>query len=159
MRGLPGCGKSRYIKTAGFPNPDRMVVVSADNYHCVTDPDGGTRYDFKPENVKRAHDQCYRDFIGAVDNGDWATIIVDNTNLSSWEIAPYYRYAEVMGLDVEIVRLRVPVEKCIARGTHNVPRETYAKMADRLEKEVLPPWWKQTVYHGDENGALIKSER
>lgn len=150
MRGLPGCGKSHWVRQFCVEGQTSVCVVSADTYHYVQQPPrpDGTLvppvYEFKPENVRAAHDNCFREFLGVVAEG-WDVVIVDNTNISAWEIAPYLRYGEVMGLDVEIVWLRVPVETCIARGLHGVPRETYAKMAERLEKEVLPPWWKQRV--------------
>lgn len=163
MRGLPGCGKSHWVRNFLIGYKTSICVVSADSYHYTEqppNPDGTLvppKYEFKQVNARRAHDLCYIDFIAAIREG-WQVIIVDNTNLTAWEIAPYLRYAEVMGLEVEIVWLRVPVPKCIARGVHGVPEATYAKMADRLEKEVLPPWWKQTIYHESENGCLVKYE-
>lgn len=51
-------------------------------------------------------------------------IIVDNTNIHAWEIAPYYRIAEIYDIPVEIVRCECDVWKAISRQRHNVPVET-----------------------------------
>lgn len=150
MRGLPGCGKSTWIENAvktsvvGF-----HAIVSADHYHYVTLPAVGDCtperiYQFDPKRAREAHDKCFRQYIRLVQGG-CDNVFVDNTNISGWEIAPYYRLAEVYGADVEIVWLRVPVETCIKRGVHNVPAATYASMAERLERESLPNWWKMRV--------------
>lgn len=135
MRGLPGSGKSTW--TTQYYSSGR--TVSADHYHMKEG-----RYEFKQENIGLAHIQCLKQYLEVL-NQKTPLIVVDNTNLAAWEIAPYYRLAEVFGYEVEIVWLRCYVEKCVARNIHNVPRERIGWMADILENEKLPMWWKQTV--------------
>lgn len=155
MRGLPGCGKSYWAHRFCIENKTSVAIVSADMYHYVPqppNPDGTLvpdKYEFKPENARSAHNKCYLDFLTALSEG-WSVIIVDNTNTTAWEIAPYYRYAEVMGLDVEIVYLVASIEKCMARGIHGVPAVTYERMQNKLANETLPPWWKQTIIQDKE---------
>lgn len=132
MRGIPGSGKSTYAeKLSG-------LIVSADHYHMV---DGV--YVFKKENATAAHNDCLRRFIAATMNSDVKHIIVDNTNVKVFEVAPYYRLAEMMGFDVEIVWILCPPDVGIQRTKHAVPMETVMAMANGFEP--LPPWWKQTI--------------
>lgn len=149
MRGLPGAGKSRWTHRFSIENKTSVCVVSADTYHYVPqlpNADGTLvppKYEYKAENGHKAHLHCFVDFMQALKEG-WEIIIVDNTNISAWEIAPYYRLAEVHGIEVEIILMNCPTLLSIGRNIHNVPEETIKKMAYRLENESLPPWWKQT---------------
>lgn len=140
MRGLPGCGKTHHALALTDGNPN-AVVLSADNFHNEKQPDGTIAYRFKPENARKAHDQCYTDFLAAGNMPRVNLIVIDNTNTTAWEISPYYRLAEVSGCEVEIRYIRCPIEKCVARGTHGVPLATYVRMAANLEHDTLPPWW------------------
>ncbi len=158
MRGLPGSGKSRYVKGLAAENKCSVVIASADHYHYLPQPDNPDgsmaprRYEFKPENARKAHDSCLLEFIKYINQG-WGLIVVDNTNCSAWEISPYYRLAEVHGYEVEIVWLQAPLEKCMARGLHNVPLATVENMRNRMEREELPSWWKRRVFVEQEDGT------
>lgn len=152
LRGLPGAGKSRWLKERVLQLRGKSLAsVSADQYHYspVTQNEDGTLkapvYNFKPENAKHAHDSCLREFLDLILQPLWDEVIVDNTNTSAWEIAPYYRLAEVMGYEAEIIWLQCSVATSVARNVHSVPENTIEKMAERLESESLPPWWKQTI--------------
>lgn len=148
MRGLPGSGKSTWVSRYMMNSDLDHAVVSADHYHSI---DG--KYDFKQENAKAAHDACLLQFIKYLNHADLmgvnGTLIVDNTNISAWEIAPYYRLAEVYGIDVEIVLINCATMDAInrnrGRGTKEVPHLVISRMAHRLEMESLPSWWKQIL--------------
>ncbi len=148
LRGLPGSGKSSWATRQIIERKTSVAVVSADTYHYVQQPprEDGTLvtpvYQFKQENAGAAHNRCLLDFLQAIKEG-WQIVIVDNTNLSAWEIAPYYRLAESFACDVEIVHHVCSVATSIARNTHSVPVATIEKMAARVD--VLPLWWKQSV--------------
>ena len=135
LTGLPGCGKSTY--TRKYPD---AVVVSVDDF--FVGDDGVYRHDLTK--LPLAHQDCWRLFFFAV-RAHTGHIIVDNTNLSTAEIAPYVLPAEAMGFTVEIVTLEVPVEVCKARNVHNVPEDVMDMMAVNLANRVLPPWWKHTI--------------
>lgn len=141
MRGLPGSGKSTWLR-ASYPD---AVVCSADHYHIGND---GV-YRFDPTLAGRAHVECLRKFHNAVTDPEVQKAVgilaVDNTNLTAWEIAPYYRLAELFALEVEIVRLETNPWRCTVRNVHQVPEGTVFRMYQTLLNEVLPPWWKEQV--------------
>ncbi len=150
MRGLPGSGKSTWVRDHVVHSHTSIQIVSADSYHLVTE-DGKSVYRFKSENAKAAHDSCLREYLQNLNERHLGEIIVDNTNLSAWEIAPYYRVAEALGHEVEIVHCVCSPSTSLARNTHSVPEGTILKMAARID--TLPPWWQQTLIYTDTAGS------
>lgn len=130
MRGIPGSGKSTLARDID----PKALIVSADHYHMV---DGV--YQFKKENASAAHNDCLKKFITATLTPEVQHIIVDNTNVKVFEIAPYYRLAETMGFEVQIIWILCPPVVGVERTKHGVPLETIAAMANGFEP--LPPWW------------------
>lgn len=133
LRGLPGSGKSTLIAKE-FPD---ATVVSADHYFV----DEAGVYRFDPARLKDAHGACLREFIHHVRGGNPRTIVVDNTNVCAWEMAPYAATAQAYGYEFEIVTIECDVETALKRNVHGVPEETIRRMADRLKTEELPPFW------------------
>ncbi len=136
MRGLPGSGKTHWRKT----NAPNAAVVSADDYHTVNGV-----YDFKPEKAREAHNTCLRRFvILTVPPIPHELVVVDNTNISPWEIAPYYRLAEAYGYQPRIINCICPLKVCKKRGLHGVPDSTYESMEHRYhyDWDTRPKWWK-----------------
>ena len=142
LRGIPGSGKSTYAATI-----DDAVVVSADNYFAR-----GGAYTFDASELGAAHAACLRAFLAYLQGGGWTHIVVDNTNTTVAEIAPYYALAEAYGADVEIVTLATDaIDACTARGVHGVPRRVVMNIAVRLniENSRMPPRWKRTTRRDD----------
>ena len=81
-------------------------------------------------------------------SGEHDLVVVDNTNIMAWEIAPYYRLAEVWGASVEVLCFDVPLGTCLERQIHDVPREIIEKMRARMD--TLPP-----ENHGGEKIEII----
>lgn len=138
MRGLPGAGKSHYVKTL-----DNPIICSADLSHTT----GGV-YKFDPMKKESAHDDCLKQFVNLLDQFAYnigRLIVVDNTNLTAWEIAPYYRLAQVYKQPVEIVRIHCTYEESVKYNQHQVPPEQLWKMYQTLLNEKLPPWWKEKI--------------
>ena len=138
-RGLPGSGKSTYIR-------EKLVgayVCSADHYF-----EKGDGYVFKPEKLGEAHGECMRKFIGALEDGR-PLVVVDNTNISLIEISPYLSVAQAFGYEVEIVRIIAgcSLEELCKRGLHNVPFNTLQRMHERFEDRFPPFWPKQKVHN------------
>jgi predicted kinase len=133
MQGMSGAGKSTWVKNNVFD-----VICSVDDYFMVNG-----QYRFDPRDLPQAHWNCMRKFIEHVQMEWPAVIVVDNTNTTIAEVAPYYAVAEAYGWDVEIVYIPCEVDKAIARNIHGAPENTIRAMAQRLESfgTNMPPWW------------------
>lgn len=135
LRGIPGSGKSTVARALV-----RNIggILSTDDFFM--DAYGG--YYFKKHLLSEAHQETFRQFINDI-KGNVPLIVVDNTNISSWEIAPYYAAAEAYGYEVEIVSLMTRPEVAWARQTHGVPRATFDRMVENFDKarETFPAHW------------------
>ncbi len=140
LRGLPGAGKSSLHLDA------TTTTVSAD--HHFTDSDGV--YKFVPSELGDAHKECLQDFLKLLQSYDANVVVVDNTNLTAMEIAPYYRLAEVFDYEVEIVTVQCDPAVAFIRNIHGVPEATHKRMAETLANEKLPPWWNHRVINTSE---------
>lgn len=147
LRGIPGSGKSTLAKKL-WP---KAVVVSADSF--FTDAEG--KYNFDPSKLSEAHNQCLMEFISEVtylrelkNSGtpyipEDFTCVVDNTNCSLVEIAPYVAIANAFGIPVRVLSLQVPIGQAVERNVHGVPKETILKMEETFTKtnQSFPAWW------------------
>ena len=79
MRGTPSSGKSYLAnEIAG----EKGKVFSADDYHI--DP-ATKEYNWKPENVKAAHQWNHQRVNDAIEQGI-SPVIIDNTHIKKWEL-------------------------------------------------------------------------
>lgn len=135
FRGLPGSGKTTAAQGYGD-----ALVVSADDYFMQSG-----EYRFDATKLREARKACLKNFITAIENAEecgYRWIIVDNTNTTPVEIAPYYAVAEALGmLNIAIFEYRITVEQAFQRNTHNVPRHSIERMAQNMDMP-LPPWWR-----------------
>ena len=145
MSGIPGSGKSHWIQCfSGFVE-NRRIVCSADYYHM----DDGV-YRFRPENISKAHNACLMKYINTLQNEiEQSTLFVDNTNLTVWEISPYYRLAEVFGHKVEIIRIWADPLVAARRNVHNVPTDRVFSMYQNMLSERFPAHWKVRTVIGE----------
>src|SRR5271157_4759262 len=107
LRGISGSGKSTYIKN-NFPD---SIICSADHFFML---DGV--YKFDPEKIGQAHQYCFKSFINFVSIECRGICVIDNTNCSAWQIAPYYLAGETFGYNVEIIELNVDEETATHRN-------------------------------------------
>ncbi len=165
MRGLPGSGKSTWIKQvfrnfqhgtvspqAYYLKEEETKIFSADSYHMV-----GDEYRYDPARAGEAHASCLREYLSALmlltnqtaadslNNGSAQTLIVDNTNTTVWQIAPYYAAALAFNVDVRILRVDCSFEKACKRNIHKVPASTIWQMHQNIMTERLPSIWKEDV--------------
>lgn len=144
LRGIPGSGKSFYAKKlleeALFQMKDLssvgMGICSADYYF-----EKSGEYKFDPSKLGEAHAECFRFFIDSLNHGNDLTI-VDNTNTTALEIAPYIQGAMAFGYEYEIIYIHCDVDVAFKRQTHDVPLNTMKRMDDNICQVSLPPYWK-----------------
>lgn len=138
LRGLPGCGKSTFTKTL-----DKPFICSADDFFMVNGV-----YVFDPSRIGDAHANCFYRYIMALHERYQNPIVVDNTNCTAVEIAPYALAASAFGVaDLKVITIDTPMDVCLKRNVHGVPSKVLVSMADEM-KQPLPPWWTQRVIQG-----------
>ena len=141
LAGISGSGKSTYSNLFQSAH-----ICSADKF--FTDADGN--YNFNPALLGGAHGACLRDFAGWLQTGGSDLLIVDNTNTTVAEVAPYAALALAFGYELEIVIFKIKdredMEKCVTRNTHGVGVRGIEGQCARLQslKKSLPPWWPVT---------------
>lgn len=135
MRGLPGSGKSTFIKNELLPLHGKLVVCSADDYFLG--PDG--RYHFIKQDIGKAHKTCFAKFVHSIQMA-CPFVVVDNTNTTALEIEGYRRFADLHEYIVTILYVDAPFVKCMARQKHNVPFPTMHRMYHNLQQP-LPDGW------------------
>ena len=128
MRGIPGSGKSSLVARLQATYGDESAVFSADANRIIFN-DGA--YIYKPEETAKAHGECLRDYTEALVLGEVCPI-VDNTNTSSLEIAPYAALAIAFDRPFQIVTVECDPEIAAARNQHAVPRKKVMDMHERL---------------------------
>ena len=131
--GVSGSGKSTRCKEV-YPD---ALVVSADHFFMRSG-----EYKFDPKRLSDAHGDCLRQFVRYLCENH-GTIVVDNTNTTIAELAPYAALALAYGADLQIEILSCQVKTAAGRNVHGVPEQGIVKQAERLAtlKENLPPWW------------------
>lgn len=132
--GLPGSGKSTYVESL-----TGAEVVSSDHYFIR---DGV--YVFDSSRLGAAHASCLKKFVNHVQLLK-PLVVVDNTNTTALEMAPYISLAHAYGYDVQIHYVACDVEIAIARNIHKVPADIIRKMSENLKSTLatLPIWWPQ----------------
>lgn len=136
MRGVPGSGKSTYV-SKNFPG---AAVYSADDYFMV---DGV--YVFDPKKLPQAHGKCLKDFVFHLERPFSADAVIDNTNTTAVECAPYAALALAYGCELEVITLQCMPEVAAARNVHGVPLDGVRRMYANLIGATLPPWWPHRI--------------
>jgi predicted kinase len=125
LRGLPGSGKTTF---AEFLSGKNCFSISADScwaWDYTTDPRG-----FDREELKRAHERCYRIVEGLMERSDIsAPIAVHNTFTTEREMERYYELAEKYGY---VVFSLIVENRHNGVSEHNVPQDTLTKMRERF---------------------------
>ena len=124
LRGTPGSGKTTTAKAMIADTPN-WLHYEADQYH--TDKDGN--YNWKPENVRVAHQWCQSQVEQSLKNG--FDVIVSNTFTTKKEIQPYIDICNRLNCEYEIILCTGEYQ-----NVHNVPEETLRKMKERFEYDI-----------------------
>ncbi len=146
--GIPGAGKSTWVRKN--TNPYMTEVFSADNYFC----DENGQYHFDPAKLSEAHSSCLRNFTtrlmhlnNCIEDSCRITLVIDNTNTSAWEIAPYYSLAQAFNIPVKIVRIIAGPDAAFRRNIHGVQKDKVEMMAKKIIMNPLPPFWNVEEVH------------
>ena len=124
LRGLPGAGKSDFAKfIAGEKGID--IICEADDYHYNDD---GV-YEFNPNNLKYAHNECYNKFMNLIEDNE-SLVIVSNTSTTHKEFDKYYTYAINNGYRVVVTIVENYRE---GKSIHDVPDEAMERMRQRFQ--------------------------
>ncbi len=155
MCGVSGSGKSTAAESFRTDRILGSAVVSADDYFI--NPITGN-YDFDPALISKAHAECLNAFIACLNSiANFDVLVVDNTNTTLLEIAPYYTTARALRPDckVHLVVVECDPEIANARNSHGVPLATTVRQASNIRQLVIPPYWDIKVI--DPNGnELVK---
>ncbi len=140
--GIPGAGKSTWVRNN--TNPYMTEVFSADAFFF----DKNGQYHFDPTKLSEAHSSCLKNYTvrlmhlhNSSEDAGRITLVVDNTNTSAWEIAPYYSLAQAFNIPVRVVRINASTEKAYRRNIHGVEKDKIEKMAERISENPLPRFW------------------
>lgn len=125
--GLPGSGKSTFTQH----ELGDVIICSADHWFEKTG-----EYIFKPEELGQAHAFSKGKCLGALEAG-FPKVVIDNTNLTSWERADYIAMGIKYGYRIELKVFNVTPEVSAARNTHGVPLEACKRMHARFSKVEL----------------------
>lgn len=120
-------------------------VCSADDFFINQEG----KYEFDPGKLPEAHAACLRKFIQLTSSLKNHLIVVDNTNCSIHEVAPYVAIGQAYKQDVKIITLIADPAECAGRNVHGVPVAGLIRQDKNLKAsmESIPPWWSQEVFH------------
>jgi predicted kinase len=100
-------------------------------------------YVFDPKLLTEAHSDCFRRFLKAVQSKRKVAdvLIVDNTNMTRWEMAPYVTVAQSFNVAFQVISIMCPAWLSARRNVHGVPKDTIERMAKNYEPAL--PWWNE----------------
>lgn len=150
LSGVSGSGKSTLTQQlfSKFYSEHRDAVVEAVSADSFFMKDGV--YTFEASKLPEAHGKCFHDFITNMRHLT-NLIVVDNTNTTNEEIAPYMLGAQAFGYEAEIMTIRLSldnlddtIERLAKRNKHGVSGQAIFAQHVRLRDRQLLPWWKNT---------------
>lgn len=150
LQGVPGSGKStlaEQIKTSGTVTLQPVGIFSSNQFHIEEDG----KYNYKAELAGAAHAWCLRQFTEAIRlarMNSYDTFVIDNTNTTVAEVAPYMAIAAAYGADAYILRVPCDWEVAAARTIHGVPKHVVELLQQRLDRfaSEAPGWWSLKVH-------------
>lgn len=139
LRGISGSGKSTFTNMVkkSFPN---LVHCSADFYF-----EGPGGYKFDASKLSEAHGQCFRTAIHAMIERA-SMVVVDNTNTTLIELAPYVQAGKAFGYNVQIAQMICSPEQASQRNVHGVPSYSVNQQYSRFE--TTPHYYPETQTFG-----------
>jgi len=148
LRGIPGSGKSTW-RTQRAP---KSPFCSADVFFETKQDNGDVDYNFDPSKIGEAHAWCFREYVDYImdysDQDPAHRLIVDNTNINVYEVAPYVALGQAYEHDVEIITMVCDPFQAAERNVHGVPPGNVYRMHLAMEAATLkfPPWWPHKIW-------------
>lgn len=148
LRGPCGVGKSPFAqKILRLYERDSVQIFSATDYF-----ENNKIYEFKEEGLRDAHRKCMRSFLETIQRkheSPNAFLIVDNTNISSWEISPYYAVSDAYGVAPIIVNFTANMADSVRLShdsVHGVTQEKILQQIRRMynQEKSFPEHWQLT---------------
>ncbi|BCV36088.1 MULTISPECIES: AAA family ATPase [Shewanella] len=139
MRGLPGSGKSYWVRQFIQELSVELVQCITEKGLCSTDRFfyRNDRYCFDAARLAEFHQLNLSRFIEALATGV-PVVICDNTNMALWEFAAYQAAAKALGYRVHIqqigdVRCKTHLQECAERNKHGVSLKSIQRMASQFQ--------------------------
>lgn len=136
LRGLPGSGKSTLTREISRIRCGDCLIFNARLQ----------LYDTHPAKAGWAHSECFKMFVLSAVAGN-PVLIVDNTNTTAIQIAPYANVAEAFGYEVHIVEIGCSIVDSITWNIHRVPEDVICRMAMNVSRGVPEDWKNRFVFH------------
>ena len=163
MQGVSGSGKStlaqRILEEDQFE--DGTIVCS--DYWFENEDTG--EYTFDATQIDKAHAYCFSNCLDAL-NDRLDVILVDNTNTTTMEVAPYMLAVAATNIDssedeqYEAVILRVPcddLDMAAGRNLHGVPLRGIQQQANRIRAFDNQNFLKWPVKTAEEVFAMVEA--
>ncbi|MEL4426197.1 AAA family ATPase [Shewanella indica] len=139
MRGLPGSGKSYWVRQFIQELPARLAQNVTERGLCSTDRFfyRNERYCFDAARLAEFHQLNLSRFIEALATGV-PVVICDNTNMALWEFAAYQAAAKALGYRVHIQQIgdvgcKTHLHECAERNKHGVSLKSIQRMASQFQ--------------------------
>jgi predicted ABC-type ATPase len=139
-----------FDEIAKLPKSDKRATAALCSADLFFMGEGGS-YNFDVSKLSEAHGSCFKNYIESMQNRT-EYIVVDNTNTTAEEIAPYILGAQAFGYEVEIKTILCTpndLERFAARNRHGVPLRSIVQQYNRISTRTLPPWWKESFVPND----------
>jgi len=150
VRGVPGCGKDKYVYYNELDKKNNFTVCSSDKFFYKNG-----RYHFNRTKLNQSDAYCLQQFHQSL-KLQVPRVYVTNVNQEKWMYANYVKLAESYKYKVKVVTIVCEDEDHVryfnSRSRHNVPMNFSRKVFEDWEtdnnEELID------AYIGDENGYL-----
>lgn len=134
LRGLPGSGKTEYIKDYLKRHKITDYQICSANDYFIRDK----KYKFNPRELPVAHNNCLCEVVNSMSRRI-GCVVVNNPNSQQWEYEHYEILAKHFNYEVYIIEIDCPTEEHVEyfqqRCTYKIPKEICLSMRNRWEKD------------------------